>query len=88
MNSINYFAMANLSRLPPFLKLLGKLRNVVVAVPPLDGPRRSWHSAAAREIQLELDLEPGRNWHVRGRVDVRDAATSHRGGIPRGGPIG
>lgn len=52
--------MPNISRTPPLLKLLGKLRNVVVAVPDGDGPRRGWGSASSREIQLELDLDSRR----------------------------
>jgi hypothetical protein len=48
--------MANYSRTPPLQKLLGKLRNIVLLPPPFDSPRRSWENAAAREIQLELDL--------------------------------
>lgn len=53
-------AMPNISRTPPFLKLLDKLRNIVVVVPGEDGPRRGWGTASSREIQLELDLESRR----------------------------
>lgn len=77
MNSYEGSVMSKLSHMPPFLKLLSKLRNVVAAVPDYDGPRRSWDSAAAREIQLELDLETGQPWYTMTPVSVKEAATFH-----------
>lgn len=64
--------MPNLSRTPPFLKLLDKLRNIVVAVPPGDGPRRGWDSASSREIQLELDLDSRRGFQGGGRGKAKE----------------
>lgn len=63
--------MPNHSRTPPFLKLLDKLRNIVVAVPSGDySPRRGWDTALSREIQLELDL--GSRREVQDRTGARD----------------
>ncbi len=60
--------MPNISRQPPFLKLLDKLRNIVVVAPEEDGPRRGWGTASSREVQLELDLhsrQPVTGWKGR-----------------------
>jgi hypothetical protein len=60
--------MANYSRTPPLQRLLGKLRHIVLLPPPADSPRRSWENAAAREIQLELDLSARRDDRWRHRA--------------------
>lgn len=64
--------MANTSRTPPFLKLLDKLRNIVVAVPGEPAPRRGWDSASSREIQLELDLGSRRGPQGRRRAGAEE----------------
>ena len=73
--------MATISRVPPLFKLLGKLRNVV-AVPPMDRPRRPWDSAGAREIQLELDLES--SYQIRQRMRLVEAGATKDGEGCRG----
>lgn len=50
MNSSNSTQM-------PIWKLFGKLRNLIVVVPQANCPRRSWDSAASREIQLEFEFD-------------------------------